>query len=352
MAGQPTPSDKDLPTREWILKLPKSDLHRHLGGSLRLQTLIDLSREYKVPLPTTDPAELRKLLVKDAACPSLEEYIKAHKVTESVLVTPDALERAAYEACEDAAKDAVKLLEIRFGPTNYEKHGMKLHAIVEAVLRGIKRGGLDHGVETGLLICGIRSDKDATRRAAELAVNYRRNGVVGFDLAGKEKGNGPKDFRDIFKPVHDSFLPVTVHAGEEYNSRSIADAILYLNAERIGHGITLREDGELIDLVNRRRIGIEACVKSNLGTNSVSSYQAHPVKAYYDAGMRVSVNTDNPLMADTTVTDELYRLGQEFGFTNADIKRLIKNGYKSTFIEPAKTKQRLAWLDGEFAKGG
>jgi adenosine deaminase len=350
MAYRPEPTDHELPDRDWIHRLPKPELHRHLGGSVRLPTLIDLSREHKIPLPSTDPAELRKHVVMDRGCKTLAEYIEAHKVVESVLVTPDALQRAAYEACEDASQDNVKLLEIRFGPTNYEKHGMKLHAIVEGVLKGLKRGGQQFGIETGLIICGIRTDKHATRRAAEIAVNYRHDGVVGFDLAGKEKGNGPKDFEEIFRPIHDSFLPVTIHAGEEYNWRSIADAINYLNADRIGHGISLREDSNLLDYVIRKRIGLEACLTSNVQTNSVADYQSHPFKHYYDKGVRISVNTDNPVIAGTTVTDELHKLVQEFGFTKGDIKRIVKMGYKSTFIKPKEMYPRLSWLDTEFAK--
>ncbi len=327
------PSDNRPPTLEWIKKLPKTDLHVHIGGSLRIKTLIELAKKNKVKLPTYNPKELRKLVVmQDNGCHSLAQYLKSFDITESVLCTEEALERAAYELAEDAARENVWCIEVRFGPTNYMKYGMKLPFIIEAVLRGLKRAQKKFGIHTGLILSGMRSDKHMTEIAAEMAVNYQYKGVVGFDLAGPELGNEPRSFADIFRIIHDNFVYVTIHAGEECDATAIADAINYLNARRIGHGTKVLQNEKLLNYIRDNRIGIEVCPSSNIHTCSSASYQSHPLRTFLQENLRVTINTDNRLISNTNITKEMWLASTNLGLTRADLKMLVKNGFKSLFM--------------------
>ncbi|MFH0797888.1 MAG: adenosine deaminase, partial [Candidatus Woesearchaeota archaeon] len=246
---------------EWLKEMPKTDLHCHLGGSVRLDTVLELASNYGIQLPATDRDKLRSEIVyKDKQDKSLASYIKGIKVCESVLIRPEAFQRAAYEICEDAHTENVRVLELRFAPTNYVHDSLRLHDVVESTLDGLRKGAKKFNMLTGLIICGIKSDMKSVREAAEVAVNYQDYGVVGFDLAGREKGYPPKMYREVIMPVLHNFLPVTIHAGEEDTVSSIAEAIIHLNARRIGHAVTLRESTKLVEYANKTRLGLEICL--------------------------------------------------------------------------------------------
>jgi len=323
--------DNQIP--EWLLKMPKTDLHCHLGGSMRLETILEFGQKYGIRLPADSPEELRKHVVfKDRPEKSLQAYLNCIKICESVLVKPEAFERAAYEVCEDAKKETVNILELRFGPTNYEKQNLRLFEIVEATLSGLNKAKKELKMHTGLIICGIRTDMDATKKAADLAINYQDKGVVGFDLAGKENGYRPKLFQEIIRSVLKNFLPVTIHAGEDDTVASIAEALIYLNARRIGHGVSLRESPRIINNMNSLRTALEICPTSNVDTGCVACIDTHPVRDYFNRNLRVTINTDNRTVSDTTVTKELYLLTQNLGFSPEDIYLLAVNGIKASFM--------------------
>ncbi|MBI4576034.1 MAG: adenosine deaminase [Planctomycetes bacterium] len=340
-------ADQETPDADWIRRLPKTDLHVHLGGSMRFETLLDEAARQGVELPPTE--ELRRSVILDGPGRDLSGYLGAFQYTESILRDATALRRVARELVEDAAAENVRVLEVRFGPTNYVTGSLRLYEVVEAVLEGLQEGGSRHGVRTGLIVCGIRTDMEATSRAAQIAVNYMDHGVVGFDLAGKERGFPPKDFREVFHIIHDNFLPVTVHAGESFGAKSIADAINHLNARRIGHGVHLRENEKLYDYVDIYRIGLEVCVSSNVHSGA-SHLATHPVRKYFQDGLRVSINTDNRLVSNTTVTRELELLAGHMGFNKGDLKILVKNGVKSAFLKTYEVKRILDSFDEEFGK--
>ncbi len=319
--------------RKFIEKLPKTDLHVHLDGSLRLNTLLDLAKEQNVKLPTTDKKKLKKIVSCDDDCKSLEEYLKAFEITLSVLQTKEALERVAYELAEDAAKENIRYMEVRYSPILHIQKGLSLSLISDAVLNGLRKAEKAFNIKTYVIICGIRNmDPDTSLRLAELAVAYKNKGVIGFDLAGAEYNHPAKDHMDAFYLALNNNVNITVHAGEAYGPDSIHQALHYCSTHRIGHGTRLIEDGDLLNYVNDHRIPLEICLKSNLHTKSVKSIQSHPLSFYLDYGLRVTLNTDNRLVSSTTLTDEFMLAIEKLNLNYNDVKNIIINGFKSAFI--------------------
>ncbi len=327
-------------SRETLRKLPKAELHVHLDGSLRPATLIELARDQKVKLPTTDPVELaHRMHVTDAH--DLLEYLERFKITLSVMQRPDALERIAYELVEDGVKDGVRYMEIRYSPILHTHKGMPLTETVEAPLRGLRKAEKAFGVRTNLIICGIRNmSPDTSLELAALTVAYKGRGVVAFDLAGAEYNFPAKKHKEAFYKVIDAHVGATIHAGEAYGAESIAQALHYCRADRIGHGTKLYENPELEAYITDRRIPLEICLTSNVQTKAVPSYEEHPVRRYFDQGIVVSLNTDNRLMSNTTLTEEYWLAHKRLGFTRREIDQMILYGFSSAFL-PWKDKQAL-----------
>ncbi len=325
---------------ELIEKLPKTDLHVHLDGSLRLTTILDLAEKQKVELPARDEDRLRAAMNLGQNCGSLVEYLKAFDVTLRVMQTADALTRIAYELAEDAAKENVRYMEVRYAPMLHTRRGLALTTVVEAVLEGLRAAQEKYGIESNVIICGIRNvSPETSLEMAELAVAYKGRGVVGFDLAGAEYDHPAKHHKKSFQLVRDNNINVTIHAGEAYGPESIAQAIHVCGAHRIGHGCRLRENGDLLHYVNDHRIALECCPSSNVQTGAIRDLPSHPIKLYKNLGLRVTVNTDNRLVTDTSVSRELWLCHKEMGFTLADLKQVIVSGFKSAFL-PFHVKQQ------------
>lgn len=335
-------------TLDLIQKLPKTDLHCHLDGSLRVSTILDLARIQKVTLPTTDPDELFKILYKGDSCSSLEDYLRAFEITLSVMQTEEALYRAAYELVEDCAKDNVRYLEVRYSPMLHTQRGLPLTLIVEAVLHGLRAGERDFGVRSGVIICGIRSiSPESSLRMAELCIAFKNRGVVAFDLAGAEYNYPAKDHQRAFQLIRDNNVNCTAHAGEAYGPESISQAIHACGAHRIGHGTRLRESGDLLNYVNDHRIPLEICLSSNIQTGAAPDFESHPLPFFYSYGLRVTINTDNRLMTHTTVSKELLLCHELYGFALSDLKELIISGFKSAFLPYREKRELLQQINRE-----
>jgi len=329
------------PTLEFLRRLPKTDLHVHLDGSLRLETIIDLAQKQGIELPATDPKGLAKAMHMGEICHDLNDYLKAFEVTLAVLQDENALYRAAYELAEDAAHENVKLMEVRYAPSLHTRKGLPMTRIVEAVITGLNDARRDHGIVCNVIICGIRHiAPEQSVRLAELAVAYKNKGVVGFDLAGAEYDYPAKKFSAAFALVHKNNVNSTCHAGEAYGPESIHQAIHVCGVHRIGHGTRLREDGDLLNYVNDHRIPLEVCLTSNVQTRAVDDFKNHPLKFYFDFGIRVTINTDNRLITDTTVTTELERAVETFDLDIWQVRQLVLNGFKSAFL-PFHERQAL-----------
>ncbi len=330
---------KPLPL-EVFEKLPKTDLHVHLDGSLRLSTILDLADKQRVELPAHDEDGLRDAMNLGKNCGSLVEYLKAFDVTLRVMQTEDALERIAYELAEDAARENVRYMEVRYAPMLHTRRGLKLTSVVEAVLAGLRAARTDFKIESNIIICGIRNvSPESSLEMAELAVAYKNRGVVGFDLAGAEYDHPAKHHRAAFQLVRDNNINVTIHAGEAYGPESIAQAVHVCGAHRIGHGCRLRENGDLLNYVNDHRIALECCPSSNVQTDAIRGLSSHPLKLYYNLGLRVTVNTDNRLVTDTTVSKELWLCHTQMGLGLKDLKQIVLAGFKSAFL-PFHVKQQ------------
>ena len=323
----------DVPvTDELLHALPKTDLHCHLDGSLRLRTMLELAEQQGIRLPADSEDGLAKSMKIGERHGSLEEYLKGFDITLGVLQTEDALYRAAYELAIDAAAENCKLIEVRYAPVLHLQKGLKPTVVVEAVLEGLRAATRETGILAGVLVCGIRNmSPDTSLRLAELSVAYKNRGVLGFDLAGAEHGNPAKDHQEAFQLILNNNINCTVHAGEAYGPPSIAQALHYCGAHRIGHGVRLREDGDLLNYVNDHRIPTECCPSSNVQTGAVAAMASHPFK-YLDFGIRVTINTDNRLITDTSVTKELSIVSRQFGLTATDIRNILVAGFKSAFL--------------------
>ncbi len=328
-------------TREFIHKLPKTDLHVHLDGSVRIETMIELAQKDKIELPSYDPEELKKIICCDENCASLDDYLQGFHIVNKVLQNKESLKRTAYELAEDCAKENIRYVEVRYSPILHTDRGLKLTQILEAVIDGLKAAEKDFNIKTGVIICGIRNmDPTTSVKLAELAIAYKNKGVIGFDLAGGENNYPAKDHKEAFDLALKNNLNITIHAGEAYGPESIHQALHYCGSHRIGHGTRLVEDGDLLNYANDHRIPLEICLKSNFHTKAVPSIRAHPIDFYLDYGLRVTLNTDNRTISSTTMTDEYMLAIELLGLDYPQVKNIILNGFKSAFI-PYKERVRL-----------
>jgi len=329
-------------TEDVIKALPKTDLHCHLDGSLRVETVLELAHEQGIKLPADNVDDLGDILQAGRGKnKNLADYLKVFDLTLSVMQTASAIERVAFELAEDQWNDGVRVLEVRFSPVLNIEQGLTLNETIEATKAGLRRAELKYGIITGIIVCGIRSiGGDTSLILAELAVAFKNRGVVGFDLAGQEENYPAKDHMEAFYLTLNNNLNLTIHAGEAYGPESIHQAIHYCAAHRIGHGTRTLEDGDLLNYINDHRIPLEMCITSNVQTGSVSSFESHPIKMYYELGLRVTINTDNLLVSDTTVTKEFMVANEYYGFDMNDFKEIIIYGFKSAFI-PYNEKKKL-----------
>lgn len=318
---------------EIFRRLPKADLHCHLDGSLRIDTILDLADKQGVELPSRDPETLQKAVAVNNDNESLEEYIEKFDITLSVLQTPESLERAAFELAQDAAEENTKYLEVRYSPVLHTEKGMRETETIDAVLRGLRKAESEFEIRTGVILCGIRSiSPEVSLRLAELAVAYKGKGVLGFDLAGAEENYPAKHHREAFYLILNNNINTTLHAGEAFGPESIHQALHYCNAHRIGHGTRLKESGDLLNYVIDHRIPLEICLTSNVQTKSVPGFDRHPVRFYYDYDVRVTLNTDNRLVSNTTLIKEYEIAHHYYSFDIDDFKEIIINGFKSAFL--------------------
>lgn len=329
---------------EIIAGVPKVLLHDHLDGGVRPQTVIDLSKDIKYnKLPTTDAEELAQWFFRGANKGNLVEFLQGFEHTTAVMQTKEALERIAYEMIEDMHKDGVCYVETRFAPVFHTQKGLYYEGIMDAVLTGLERGKRDFGVGYGLILCGMRNMKN-TLEIAELAVNYRKKGVVGFDLAGEEGGYPPKKHLDAFQFIKRENFNITIHAGEAFGQESIWQAIQICGAHRIGHATRVTEDmtfdkdghvlklGDLAQYILDTRLPLEICLLSNVHTGAIDKLENHPFIKLYKQKFRVFLNTDDRLMSNTNLTKEYVLASELFGLNLDDVEKLNINAMKSSFI--------------------
>ena len=344
---------------EMIRRAPKALLHDHLDGGLRPTTVIELARESGYHgLPTEDPAELARFFTAGADRKSLELYLEGFDHTVGVLQTRDALARVAFECAEDLAADGVVYAEIRYAPELSTHGALTLDEVVEAVLEGFERGSAATGIVIRFIVTAMRQFARSVE-IAELAVRHRDHGVVGFDVAGPEAGFPPTRYLDAFQLIHRANFHVTIHAGEAFGLPSIWEALQWCGAQRLGHGVRIVDDistdpdgqitmGRLATYVRDMRVPLEMCPTSNVHTGAVASIEEHPIDLLRRLRFRVTVNTDNRLMSDVTMTSEMETLSRTFGFGLDEMQWLTLNAMKSAF---APFDERLRLINGVIKPG-
>ena len=325
---------------EWIRRMPKVELHVHLDGSLRWETVVELAR--RVPpeagLPQTD--DLRRAVVPEGKHP-LEDYLAAFDYTVPLLQTPAALERAAYELCADVAAENVIYLEIRFAPLLHTRLELKPRDVVAAVLSGMHRAEEEFSVQSGLILTALKQEStEQSIETVQLAAQFRRDGVVGIDLAGPERMFPPLKHRKALEFAHDAGLHVTIHAGEGCCPEQIKEA-LDLGAERIGHGVYLFQVPRTERRVAELKIPLEMCPTSNLQISGfMTSYADHPLARYIELGIPVTINTDNRLMSQVDLSHEFEAVTKAFKLKREDVHALVRNGVRASF-QPEERKEPL-----------
>lgn len=347
-----------LLTLDSIRQAPKALLHDHLDGGLRPATVVELADQFGyAELPATDVDELAMWFKTQAHSGSLVRYLEPFAHTVGVMQNPEALHRVAYECAEDLAADSVVYAEVRFAPELHIDNGLSLDEVVDAVLAGFADGAkaasaAGKPITVRCLVTAMRHAA-RSREIAELAVRFRDRGVVGFDIAGAEAGYPPTRHLDAFEYMRGNNARFTIHAGEAFGLPSIHEAIAFCGADRLGHGVRIVDDietrpdgsmrlGRLASILRDKRIPFEMCPSSNVQTGAAPSIEGHPFDMLARLRFRVTVNTDNRLMSDTTMSQEMLRLVEAFGYGWSDLERFTINAMKSAFIP---FDERLALID-------
>ncbi|MBS9533881.1 adenosine deaminase [Mycobacterium sp. M1] len=336
-------------TLEQIRRAPKALLHDHLDGGLRPATVLDIAGQIGYDgLPATDADTLARWFHTQTHSGSLERYLEPFSHTVAVMQTPEALHRVAVECVEDLAADSVVYAEVRFAPELHIERGLSFDEVVEAVLAGFADGERAAAAAGRPIVvrCLVTAMRHAalSREIAELAIRFRDLGVVGFDIAGAEAGFPPSRHLDAFEYMRDNNARFTIHAGEAFGLPSIHEAVAFCGADRLGHGVRIADDiavdpdggslrlGRLAAILRDKRIPLELCPSSNVQTGAVRSIAEHPFDLLSRARFRVTVNTDNRLMSNTSMSKEMLVLAETFGYGWNDLRRFTVNAMKSAFI--------------------
>lgn len=326
--------------------LPKIDLHCHLDGSVRPETIIDLARQQKLPLPSEDIDTIRDLMIAPETCKDLDEYLMRFDLPLSVMQEANAIERISFELYEDAAKENVKYLEVRFGPLLHLQKGLTLDQIIGSAVKGMKRAEAMYDIKGNYILSILRTmPKDRIIEVIDAGATYLNDGVAAFDLAGSEQPGFCEAFIPYAKYAVEKGYRVTIHAGEQGSGQNVFDAVTMLGAERIGHGIHIKGHPEAYQLVKDKAVGLETCPSSNVQTKAVTDLASHPVKAFHRDGVLITINTDNRTVSNTTMTDEVRKVMQEFKLTREEYFEIYRVSVEQSFASEQVKQTLLTHLE-------
>ncbi|MBD2846916.1 adenosine deaminase [Paenibacillus sp. IB182496] len=327
--------DQQLAAR--LRRLPKVELHLHLDGAVRPQTLLALAAAEGRALPAAEPEALRRYMQVEPGCSSLPEYLRTFDLVLPSMQRGAALERIACETVLDCAADGVRHVEIRFAPQLHRRQGLSVRQAAAHVLAGMRRGeAASKTTASAIAICMRHHETAVNLEVIEEAAPLLGHGLAAVDLAGDETAYPASRFREVFAAARRHRLPVTIHAGEAAGVHNIREAIEHLGASRIGHGVRLREDPALLELVRARGIALEMCPLSNMQTGAAASWDRYPLRTYWQQGLRVSVNTDNPTVSGTTLSAEYARLVRQGGLPISAVPELARNAIDAAFLSTAR----------------
>lgn len=311
------------------------ELHLHLDGSLRPETVWELAKEQKIELPAKTVEDVRYKMEVPEDCKTLEEYLERFDMPLMVLQKADALERVAFELTEDLARSGVTYAEIRFAPQLSLNGGLTQDEVTEAAIRGVKRGMEQYPqIRVGLILCCMRGDtnEELNMQTVEAAKKYLGDVVCAVDIAGAESLFPTELFAPVFAKVREYGIPMTIHAGEAAGPDSMRTALSY-GTKRIGHGVAAATDPELVKTLAEEGITLEVCVTSNYQTKVVPSIEAHPIKKLFDAGVHVTVNSDNMTCSRTDIRKEIALLKNVLGFTDREIETMEEYAWEARFLK-------------------
>ncbi|MBN2653086.1 MAG: adenosine deaminase [Spirochaetales bacterium] len=333
---------------EFIRQLPKIELHDHLDGGLRTQTVFELLQEKKNNFKIKSLEELSQYIEGNISKGSLADYLKNFELTTAVMQSYNNLKRIAYESAEDLHNENVVYAEIRFAPELHTREGLTLQEVINAVREGLIQAEEKLQIKTNIIICLIReASQEEAKEIAQLCIDNFGDKVCGFDIAGKENGNPPEKYIQIFRMLKSNNIPVTIHAGEESDYSYINAAILDCKAKRIGHGIKSANvpDKLCLDIIKQHEIHLEVCISSNIQTKVVESVELHPAKILKKKGINFSLCSDNRLMSKTNISQELKIASKELKFSKKDLVQMQKLAIKNSFATDEIKKEILEKIE-------
>lgn len=313
-----------------IRSIPKIDLHCHLDGSLSTETIRDLAKQSEISIPESD-TELKKLLIAPENCGSLMEYLERFRLPISCLNIKENLRKASYSVVEDAARENVTYIEVRFAPLSHINRGLKVFEVLEEVILGMKKAEEDFNINANIIACGMRHEPvEKNIEMLKAAREFLGFGLCAIDIAGNELDFPPYAQRELFSEARRLNMPFTIHAGECGSAQNVIDAV-ELGAKRIGHGIAIKYSEEARKLCLRKGIGLEMCPTSNMQTKAIASWDDYPIRMFMDDGLKVTVNTDNRTVSDTNLTNEFHILNRHFGINEEEIRKIYLNSIDCAF---------------------
>ncbi|WP_434688862.1 adenosine deaminase [Hungatella sp. SB206] len=315
------------------MKRPETDLHLHLDGSLSIDAVKTLADRIEYDFKGKD---VKKMLSVGENCESLPDYLKCFDLPGILLQTKEALEYAACDLVKRLAGQGLVYAEIRFAPQLHKQKGLTQGQAVEAVVKGVRAGCLETGIYAGVLLCAMVNGSDAenaeTMELAKVFFGEKTvNGVIGADIAGPEGFVPMEHFEGMFKRVYQAGVPFTIHAGECGDYENVARAVAF-GAKRIGHGCAAIQSEDCMRLLEREKITLEMCVVSNLQTKAVAGIKEHPLKKFFDRGIRVTYNTDNMTVSDTSLEREAELIMSELGFREEELKKMNEYAIDGAFV--------------------
>lgn len=309
------------------------DLHLHFDGSLLPRTILELAGDQKIPLPAEDPDELKLFLTAPEDCGSLNEYLEKFDLPLMVLQTKEAIRKGMYTLLCSLREQGMLYAEVRFAPQSHLRKGLTQEEVVKAAVLGMQEAAAGSFFKAKLILCCMRGtdNLEANKKTIETAAAYLGRGVAAVDLAGAEALYPTADFEELFVYAKSLGVPYTIHAGEADGPESI-EAALRLGAARIGHGVRAQEDEGLLAFLKERQIPLEMCPTSNVQTKAVGSFREHPILKYLRSGLKVTLNTDNMTVSDTTIEREFSRLSKELGMTAEEQRQLLYHAADAAFL--------------------
>ncbi|MGG3467542.1 adenosine deaminase [Neobacillus pocheonensis] len=321
--------------------LPKIELHCHLDGSLRPETIIDIAKKEDIKLPSFEKEELQNDLIAPLECESLDEYLEKFAIPNLVMQSKENLRRITFELFEDAAKENVKYMEVRFAPLLHTKKGLDVEEIIQSVLEGMTDAEAQFDIKGNLILSCMRTmSPESAFEVVEKGKRFLGKGVVAIDLCASEEAGFSKKFVEPIALAREYGYRVTIHAGETGIGENVLEAVELLGAERIGHGVFIRDCKEAYNIVKEKQVVLEMCPTSNVQTKAVDQFSEHPIYDFHKDGIKVTVNTDNRTVSDTTMANECNIVFEEFKASLEDYKQIYLNSVDASFADQ-ETKEKL-----------